>query len=680
MPDNLSIKKILFITLNNIGDVLLTLPVLDCLRANFKEAKITVFTGSRPKEIFENNPYIDKVIVFNKHMPAGGKIELFYMLAREKFDMVVDLRNTLLGALLPARHKTFTLWPVPKGIKHMRGRHLYKISNLKFLNINLDLQEKSLYITKGDEGYIKKILKDNRIIDSDRLIIIAAGAMSHTKRWPQEKFVELIRGLSREFKMKIVLVGDNEDIPINRCIKERSSGDVLDLTGKTTLPQLGFLLKQSSLLIANDSAVLHMASYLNVPVVAIFGITDESKYGPWSDSSIVVKKDIQCRPCENGQCRFNTLECIGFIKPEDVLTAAKRLLAANHRIKAVKYDYERILIARTDRIGDVLLSTPVIKALRENYPFASIAMVINPYAREIIDGNPYLDEVIVYDKEDKHKSWMASFKFSQELKRKKFDLAIVLHPTNRMHLISFFAGIPRRVGYNRKLGFLLTDRLKHTKQAGEKHESEYNLDLLRYLGIEPKDAGLFMPIKQESERWVTELFASEGITDKDKLLGIHPGASCPSKIWLVERFADTADKLIDRYGFRVLVLSGPKDIDLAQNVLGCMKHKAVNLAGKTTVSQLASLLKRCNLLISNDSGPVHIASALGAPVISIFGRNDPGLGPKRWGPLGANVRAIHKQIGCAGCLAHNCIKGFACLKAISADEVLKIADEILKEG
>jgi ADP-heptose:LPS heptosyltransferase len=139
------------------------------------------------------------------------------------------------------------------------------------------------------------------------------------------------------------------------------------------------------------------------------------------------------------------------------------------------------------------------------------------------------------------------------------------------------------------------------------------------------------------------------------------------------------DRLADKYGLKVLLVAGPKDIVLAQNVIKNMHHRAVNLAGKTSVSHLASVLKRCKLFISNDSGPVHIASAVGIPVISIFGRNQKGLSPKRWGPVGKRDKILHKEVGCIECLAHNCTKRFACLKAITVDDVLGAADSILAD-
>jgi ADP-heptose:LPS heptosyltransferase len=188
-----------------------------------------------------------------------------------------------------------------------------------------------------------------------------------------------------------------------------------------------------------------------------------------------------------------------------------------------------------------------------------------------------------------------------------------------------------------------------------------------------------MPIRNEAEDWTRELFKEEGITGQDRLLAIHPGASCPSKIWPQERFAEVADKLAEEHGFKVLVVAGPKDIGIAHNVIKLMKHPVIDLAGKTSLSQLASVLKRCRLFISNDSGPVHIASAIGTPVVAIFGRSQKGLSPKRWGPSGEKDRILHQSVGCIECLAHNCRKEFACLKAVTPEAVIDAAGSILRE-
>jgi heptosyltransferase-2 len=671
-------QKILFITLSNIGDVVLTLPALDFLRGNFPGAQITVIAGERAGEIFKGNPNISKFIPFNKKLSWFGMIKLFNSLRREKFDVIADMRNSFLGYILGAKIKTSPFLSIPGSIKHMKDRHLYRISKLT-KNIFNRASDKSIYFSPEDKERVDGLLRQNNIEESDKLIVVAGGARSHTKRWPKEKFAELILKLIEYPSLKIVLAGDKEDAEINGYIASVSGGKALDLSAKTTLNELAYLLKRASLLISNDSAPLHIASYLNTSVVAIFGITDDEKYGPWSEGSYLVKKEVPCRPCSEAQCKFGTLECISLIKVEDVFRAVKNILSGENRKRETenRRDYKRILIARTDRIGDVILSTPVIKALRERYPKAYIAMMVSAYAKDVVEGNPYLDKVIVLDKDKQHKGWFGSFKFIGRLKKNKFDLCLILHPTNRVHLLTYLSGIPKRVGYDRKSGFLLTDKIKHSKQFGLKHELDYNLDLLRYLGIEASDKELFIPIKAESEKWLEELFKREGINEADKLLAIHPAASCPSKIWPAERFAEASDKLAEKYGFKILVIAGPKDAAVAKNLVSHMRSATINLGAKTSVTQLASLLKRCKLLISNDSGPVHIASAVGTPVISIFARNQAGLSPKRWGPVGKNDKILHKAI-CIECLAHKCKKQFACLKAITVEDVISAADVILK--
>lgn len=672
----LEIKKILFVTLSNIGDCILTLPVLDALIGAFPGAGITVLLGPRPAQIFEGNPLFKKVIIYDKHAPLREKIRLFNQLKKENFDLVVDLRNSFFGAFLPARMRTSALLAVLPQIKHMQERHFFKIQNLKF-KIPAVREKKSLFISPQDEDYINRIFRENKICAQDKIIVIAAGARSHIKRWGKEKFVELISSLGKEFAVRIILVGDKSEVSIARYISENSAYPVIDLAGETTISQLASLLKRAELLITNDSATLHLASYLDLPVVAIFGPTDELKYGPWSRDKAIVRRDIYCRPCQKAQCKFGTLECLSLIRTEEVLQEARRLLAQQPLPETGKENFQRILIVRTDRIGDVLLSTPVIKALRQAYPWAYIAMIVAPLSKDIVEGNPYLDKVIIYDKDGKQKSWRRSIKFAQNLKKKKFDLALILHPTNRVHLITFFAAIPRRVGYDRKFGFLLTDKIKHTKQLGEKHELEYNLDLLAHLGIKASDKSLFMPIRPESETAIEDLLRREGVEADERLLAIHPGASCPSKIWPNTRFATLADRLAEKYGLKVLILSGAKDSKLAQKVVEEMRYPAINLAGKITLSQLASVIKRCRLFISNDSGPVHMAAALGTPVVSIFGRSQKGLSPQRWAPLGKDSRYLHKNVGCIECLAHNCRKQFACLAAISVEDVAAAAAEII---
>jgi lipopolysaccharide heptosyltransferase II len=338
---------------------------------------------------------------------------------------------------------------------------------------------------------------------------------------------------------------------------------------------------------------------------------------------------------------------------------------------------KRILVTRTDRLGDVVLSTPAIRRLRELYPGAYIAMMIRPENRGVVANNPHLNEVIVYDKYGFNKSLLSTIRFAASIRKKSFDTGIALHPTNRTHLILFLAGIPTRIGYDRKMGYLLTERIHHDKQKGEKHEADLNLELLKKAGfsVENADRRPYIVTSENDKRMIDSVWQDRGLGKN--VIAFHVGASCPSKRWPVERFSELADRVADKYGADIVLVGGDETVQFSKKVVSRMNNKVTDMTGILIISELAELLSRCKLFISNDSGPVHVSVAVDTPVVAIFGRKSPGLSPRRWGPLGDRDTVLHKDVGCEICLAHNCDKNFACLKAITVDETFEAASKIL---
>lgn len=338
---------------------------------------------------------------------------------------------------------------------------------------------------------------------------------------------------------------------------------------------------------------------------------------------------------------------------------------------------KRILITRTDKLGDVVLSTPVIENLRTAFPKAYIAFMCRPYTADVLRGNPYLDEVIVYDKYGKQHGFFASLKFALKIRKKRFDWAILLHPTNRVHLMAFIAGIPFRAGWDKKMGFLLTKKVPHTKQEGKKHERDYTLGLLREIGVSIKSINPFVPKQPEAESWADNFFGKKGLNSR-KIIALGIGASCPSRIWPTERYIELGKRLNRETGAKILLLGVKEERKLIAPFLKEIDTSFIDLIGGCAIPQLVSLFRRINLLIANDSGLSHLCSASGTQVLTLFGRNQPGISPTRWHTLGENDLFIHKNVGCKVCLAHNCEKGFKCLKAISVDEVFNLAVKMLK--
>jgi len=335
----------------------------------------------------------------------------------------------------------------------------------------------------------------------------------------------------------------------------------------------------------------------------------------------------------------------------------------------------RILIVRLDRIGDVTLSTPVITNLRAAFPDAHIAFMCRLQAKDIVEGNPDLDEVVIYDKDGAQKSALKTFLFALSLAGKNFEWAINLHPSNRSNWILFIAGIPVRIGWDRKNGWLLTRRIKHVKHEGLKHELQYNLDLLRAVNVPIVTEKLYFPIKDYDMEKLGSIFTEMKSKLPEKFIVIHASASCPSKRWPQEYFIELVRKLY-KWG-KVIIVGDRNENCFSEKIVKTVD--IIDLRGKLTLGQLGCLLKKSLVFISNDSGPVHIAAAVGTPVVSIFGRNDPGLSPERWRPVGEKSQYLHKTPGCKPCLAHNCDKDFRCLRLVTPDDVYEVVKRIMEQ-
>lgn len=335
---------------------------------------------------------------------------------------------------------------------------------------------------------------------------------------------------------------------------------------------------------------------------------------------------------------------------------------------------QKILIVRTDRLGDSVLSLPVIDNLRSAYPNAYLAVMCAPLSKDVYIYHPALQEVIIYDKDRVHKSWWSSLMFAWKLRKSKFDWAVILHSTNRVLWIAFFAGIPLRIGWSRKVGYLLTHRLPYTKPKGEKHERDYNLDVIKNLGVPIIHREIRLYTGKAEDQRVKRLLEEYHIDRGRRVVALHPLSSCPSRRWAASNYSQLAQRVIRQYHALVMIIGGERisisvpDVDPA-----CV----VNVSGMLTVGELAVLTKHFAVLVSNDSGPVHVAVGVKTPCVVLFGRNQPGLSPQRWGPLGKDDRVIKKDTGCQECLAHRCTKEFLCVQSISVDEVFEHVQQFL---
>lgn len=336
-----------------------------------------------------------------------------------------------------------------------------------------------------------------------------------------------------------------------------------------------------------------------------------------------------------------------------------------------------ILIVNVNWVGDVLFSTPAIRAIRQYYPTAHIACMVVPRCKEVLELNPNLNELIIYDEDELHKSLLGKLKLISALKKRHFNIVFLFHRSLTRTLMVALSGIHERVGiYTPKRGFLLTKKVEPPKS--EIHKVEQFLNIVRAKGIDFSNRNLEFFIRKDDEAYAEELLKSEGIKRDDILIVLNPGGNWDLKRWSARNFAELGDKLIDIHKARILITGADRDIELGQAISNDMKHKPVIACGKTTLRQLAALLKRVNLVISNDSGPMHIAVSQGARTIALFGPTD----PKITGPYGdGKYVVIHKsleKLGCTiPCYNLNC-EDNACMKAITVEDVIKEANVLLR--
>ncbi|MDE0637276.1 MAG: lipopolysaccharide heptosyltransferase II [Candidatus Poribacteria bacterium] len=328
-------------------------------------------------------------------------------------------------------------------------------------------------------------------------------------------------------------------------------------------------------------------------------------------------------------------------------------------------DIEKILIIRSDGIGDLLNSTPAITLLRQNYPSAEIAVLARPLNAPVLLGNPDVDRVIVFDRRGEHRQLSERLQFYRALRREQFHLVVAMQTATWPHLIAFLSGAPYRLGrYQKRLKSTLTHAWHGKYQKGETHEVDRNLELVRLICEGEGNRQLVFNLLPDEIANAETRLASLGIGNDVFLIGIHPGGSSFDKRWPEKQYAELADRLVHHYNATILLLHGPDEAELTHNIQEAMQSDAITYAPKT-IRELGALLSRCNLVVCNDSGPMHLAAALDMPTVAIFGPTD----HVAWRPMSENASIVRRDMPCWPCSAHKCKIGWECTKKLPVEMV-----------
>ena len=343
---------------------------------------------------------------------------------------------------------------------------------------------------------------------------------------------------------------------------------------------------------------------------------------------------------------------------------------------------KRILIWKLSALGDVILVTPSLRAIRRQFPHSHITLAVGRAAYEVIARCPYVNDILIYDPRGKDRGLHRFFAFIHRLKQDQYDLSIDLQNSRRSHILAFLAGIPVRVGYRRKCGWLLSRavRLPRVVLTPIAHQ-QY---LLRHVGVSPGDPALELwPSPLDEEQAARILSQASGKAGRS-IVGMHPGGSVrwKTKRWDVQRWASLIDALA-KQNVSVVVTGGSNERALGEAITRLTRSNPLIAIGETRLLELACLIKRCDVFVTHDTAPLHLAAAVGTPILALFGPTD----PPRHLPPNFTGQVINKAVFCSPCYSTYCrTVTHACMKRIEVDEVLSgvlglLADaELAQEG
>ncbi|TAN61314.1 lipopolysaccharide heptosyltransferase II [bacterium] len=345
-------------------------------------------------------------------------------------------------------------------------------------------------------------------------------------------------------------------------------------------------------------------------------------------------------------------------------------------------DVKKILVRAPNWIGDAVMCLPALWALKKAYPGAQVTVLAKGRVLPVFKASLTADNVIEYESSGKHKGIIGRIKLSQRIRALHFDLAVLFQNAFDAAFVSFISGIPQRAGYARDFRrLLLTVPVAVTDEIKKKHEVFYYLNIINALegkgrALPPTPPVPQLNLKKDIVAQAKAILSEHGL-DKKPIIGVAPGASYgPSKRWAPEKFAETLARLSRESGFSIVILGGGDDKDACAKVASLIGPSALNLAGKTTLDVAMALLGVFKVFVTNDSGLMHAASALGTPTVAIFGSTD----AAKTGPLGKNNRVVSKKTPCAPCFERECrYRHYMCLNSISTDDVYITAVELLKK-
>lgn len=336
----------------------------------------------------------------------------------------------------------------------------------------------------------------------------------------------------------------------------------------------------------------------------------------------------------------------------------------------------RILVIKLSSIGDVILATPSLRAIDKKYDNSHISVLVGPQSRQIVQRLPYADDCIIYDRKAKHRASSNFLKLVKDVWSRHFDMAIDLQNNTLSHWVSFLSGASRRYGYdNRKWSCLLNYRLKDISRVNNEPlpPVEHQFRLLRFAGIEPNSDRLEMPIRDEEEVKIKQLLDEGWVGKGQILIGMNIAGSLKwqTKRWALHKFAELCDVLA-ALGMRTVITGSHQELAMGNELLKMTTSHPINAIGKTSITELACLIKHCQAFVTVDTAAMHISASVGTPFVALFGPTD----PARHLPPNDNCVVLKKELKCSPCYKRRCWS-LRCMNEISVEEVKDAVTELI---
>ncbi len=678
--------KILIFTKNWLGDLLFQFPAIEALRSAYPNAEIVCVAPARCREMLEAYPAADRVFVFDEkreHRHWFARLKFVWRLRAEKWDMAFLFHRS--------RTRAFLVW-----LSGARQRIGYGKKRRWFLN--RAIQEPAHVMHQVD--YFLNLLKESGIayagtpayrfcysqsaLDSVQDLLLRhellpktfvcfhLGANWEPKRWPPSHFAKLADLVHDAWQLPVVVTGATRDLPlIHQMIQETRSARVVSLVAQTNLEELGALYAQATFVVSGDSGPMHIASGVGTPIVALFGPTDPHLTGPRGMGDALIMQHIPAGyqvpwygkelPKEGWLSQIQPHEVIRSIAKKGWIHdsamekpsagfAGKKSRSRNGRLKK---NVQNVLLVTLSNIGDVILTTPVIMALVTQFPQIRITIVAGPRAKGVLEGSRYIDRLIIYDK---HASWRKRFAFLRELRRESYDWVLDL----RNSAIPFLVKSGKRSKVFR--------RFKNTAMR------DRHLEVLQNMGGEISNSFPVFDFFHNSDLLRSlEKLKAKGVPDTEGWILVAPAAASELKTWRLEGFRSVIEKILEERKESILLLGDQRERALAQPLVEVCPERIFNLAGETDLKELAAIVSRGALLLTNDSAVMHLGFELNRPVVAIFGPTN----HEKYGREGAFIRIVREPVFCAPCERPTCrFERQACFEDLSAEKVWEACEEL----